>query len=158
MNRRKIVSAFEWVRPAGIFVIIFLANYFGSTPVSRFHILAPFLVMLMSGTVAFESLFLGEAASRKIGYPHNRAYQIQSGLANAATAFTAWIVFLLNWGTHAEATIVVAMLSFFSFSAVNHLMTALTLGNLRPVNLTRPLLALLLVVLMVPNMVQALRQ
>jgi len=42
--------------------------------------------MIMSGTVAFESLILGEAAPEKIGYEPNRAYQIQSGLANAATA------------------------------------------------------------------------
>ncbi len=157
MNRRKIVSALEWVRPAGVFVIIFLANYFGTTPVSRFHILGPFMAIFMCGSVAFESLALGEAASRKIGYPHNRAYQIQSGLANAAIAFTALVVYLLKWGIYADSTIVLAMLSFFCFSAINHLATAFLLGNLRPVNLLRPALSLLLVIVLLPYMVQALR-
>ncbi|NTV99382.1 MAG: hypothetical protein HGA70_09485 [Chlorobiaceae bacterium] len=158
MNRKKIVTALEWVRPAGIAVIIFIANYFGAAPLQRFHILGPFMVMFMSGTVAFESLVLGEAASRKIGYPHNRAYQIQSGLANAAIASTALIVYLLNWGRYAESTIVVAMLAFFCFSAVNHVATAFLMGNLRPVNLMRPVLTLFLVIVMMPYMLQALRQ
>jgi len=39
--------------------------------------MAPFTVMLMAGTIAFESLILGEAASEKIGYAPNREYQIQ---------------------------------------------------------------------------------
>ncbi|MEI8186468.1 MAG: hypothetical protein WCG19_07215 [Chlorobiaceae bacterium] len=33
----------------------------------------------------------------------------------AATAVTAVLVLMLNWGTHAEATIVVVMLLFFCF-------------------------------------------
>jgi hypothetical protein len=40
----------------------------------------------MSGSVAFESLLLGEVASEKIGYAPNRAYQIQSGMANVRVA------------------------------------------------------------------------
>ena len=48
--------------------------------------MGPFVVMIMSGTVAFESLILGKAASEKICYEPHRANQIQSGLANAATA------------------------------------------------------------------------
>jgi hypothetical protein len=76
----------EWIRPAGIGIIFFFAFYFGDNAVSRFHILGPFVAMLFSGTVAFESLFLGEIASEKIGYKPDRTYQIQSGLANLATA------------------------------------------------------------------------
>lgn len=72
--------------------------------------------MLMSGSVAFESLILGEAASEKIGYRPNRAYQIQSGLANLATALTALLVYMLDWGRYADATIVSVMLMFFTLS------------------------------------------
>lgn len=53
-------------------------------------------------TVAFEALILGEAASEKIGYKPHRAYQIQSGLANAATAVTALLVYVLDWGRYAD--------------------------------------------------------
>ncbi len=82
--------------------------------------MGPFVAMIMSGTVAFESLVLGEAAAEKIGYGPHRAYQIQSGLANAATAITE--------------------------------------RNVKPVNLLRPALALLLIGLLLPPMIKALAQ
>ena len=148
----------EWIRPSGIGLIIFFANYFGTDAISRFHILGPSVVLLMSGTVALESLFLGEAAAAKIGYAPQRAYQIQSGLANAATAITAVLVFVLQWGRQAEATVVTAMLCFFTFSAVNHLATTIRDRNLKPVNLLRPALALGLVGLLLPPLVKALAQ
>jgi hypothetical protein len=114
--------------------------------------------MLLSGTVAFESLILGEAASEKIGYEPKRAYQIQSGLANAATAITALIVYVLDWGRYADATIVTAMLLFFTFSAVNHVATAIMERNMKPVNLMRPIMALLLLGFLLPHMISALIQ
>lgn len=148
----------EWLRPVGIGVTIFFAIYFGPDAISRFHILGPIVVMLMSGTVAFESLILGEVASEKIGYEPNRAYQIQSGLANAATAVTALLVFILDWGLYADATIVTVMLIFFTFSAVNHTATAIMEGNRKLVNLLRPAMALLLIGVLLPAMILALIQ
>lgn len=148
----------EWFRPAGIALAVFFAYYLGRDAVSQFHIMGPFIVMLMCGTVAFESLILGEAASEKIGYAPNRAYQIQSGLANAAIASTALLVYVLNWGRYADATIVTVMLIFFTFSAANHLATAIRDGNMKPVNLMRPVLALMLAGLLIPMMVNALWQ
>jgi len=146
----------EWLRPSGIGLVVFFAYYFGKDAIGRFHILGPFTVLLMSGTVAFESLLLGEAASGKIGYAPNRAYQIQSGLANAAIAGTAGLVYALDWGRYADATVVTAMLMFFAFSAANHVATAIVGRNLKPVNLLRPALALLLAGLLIPPMVKAL--
>ena len=148
----------EWLRPAGIGFAIFFAYYFGKDAISQFHIMGPFVVMLMSGTVAFESLVLGEAASEKIGYAPSRAYQIQSGLANAATGITALLVYTLNWGRYADAAIVTAMLLFFTFSAVNHAATAIMERNIKPVNLMRPFLALLLIGFLLPHMIKALNQ
>lgn len=158
MTKKKLASMMEWLRPAGTGLAIFFAYYFGNDAISQFHILGPFVVMLMSGTVAFESLILGEAASGKIGYAPNRAYQIQSGLANAATAVTALLVYVLDWGRYAEATIVTAMLMFFAFSAANHVATALMERNTKPVNLLRPAMALLLIGFLLPPMIQALTQ
>ena len=148
----------EWLRPAGIGLAIFFAYYLGKDAVSQFHIMGPWVVMLMSGTVAFESLILGDVASEKIGYTPNRAYQIQSGLANAATAVTALLVYLLDWGRYAEATIVTAMLLFFTFSAANHAATAIRERNLKPVNLMRPVMALLLIGFLLPHLIKALNQ
>lgn len=154
----KMALIMEWLRPAGIGLVFFFACYFGDDAISRFHILGPFVVMVMSGTVAFESLILGEAASGKIGYEPHRAYQIQSGLANASTAVTALIVYVLEWGRYADATIVTAMLMFFTFSAVNHARTAVMEGNMKPVNLLRPAMALLLIGFLFPLMLNALTQ
>ncbi len=148
----------EWLRPAGIGLAIFFAYYLGKDAISRFHIMRPFVVMFMSGTVAFESLVLGEAASEKIGYKPHRAYQIQSGLANAATAITALLVYVLDWGRYADATIVTAMLLFFTFSAANHVATAIREGNMKPVNLLRPVMALVLIGFLLPPMIKALNQ
>jgi hypothetical protein len=158
MTKKSLSSMMEWLRPVGIGIIIFCAYYFGQDAIARFHILGPFVVMLMSGTVAFESLILGEAASEKVGYKPDRAYQMQSGFANAATATTALLVYLLDWGRYADATIVTVMLLFFTFSAANHLATAIMEGNLKPVNLLRPVMALLLIGFLLPHMIIALTQ
>ena len=158
MTKKKLAVMMEWLRPAGIVLVFFLANYFGNDATSQFHILGPFLVMLMSGTVAFESLILGEVASEKIGYKPHRAYQIQSGLANADTAITALLVYVLHWGRYADATIVTVMLMFFAFSAANHVATAIIKRNMKPVNLLRPVMALLLIGFLLPPMIKALTQ
>jgi hypothetical protein len=146
----------EWIRPAGIAVVYFFAEYLGTDAVSKFHILGPITVIIMSGTVAFESLILGEAASAKIGYKPGRPYQIQSGLNNLATALTALFVFMLDWGRYADATIVSVMLIFFTLSAANHTATAIKVRNIKPVNLMRPIMALLLMGVLIPPMIKAL--
>ena len=158
MTKKKMALMMEWLRPAGIGLTIFIAYYWSEDATLRFHIMGPFIVMLMSGTVAFESLILGEAASEKIGYEPDRAYQIQSGLANAATAITALLVYMLDWGRYADATIVTAMLLFFTFSAANHVATAIMERNMKPVNLLRPAMALLLIGFLLPPMIKALSQ
>jgi hypothetical protein len=148
----------EWIRPVGIALVYFLAEYRRADAISRFHILGPIVVMVMCGTVAFESLLLGEAGSEKIGYKPNRPYQIQSGLNNLATAVTALLVFVPDWGRYADATIVIAMLLFFTLSAANHAATAIRERNLKPANLMRPIMALLLVGVLLPPMIKALIQ
>jgi hypothetical protein len=158
MNKKKLAVMMEWLRLSGIGLAIFLAYYLGKDAISQFHIMGPFVVMIMSGTVAFESLVLGAAASEKIGYEPNRAYQIQSGLANMATAITALLVYMLDWGRYADATIVTAMLLFFTLSAVNHIATAIMERNMKPVNLLRPAMALLLIGFLFPPMIKALTQ
>jgi hypothetical protein len=156
--KKKIAMIMEWIRPAGIVLAYFLSEYLGTDAISRFHILGPGIVILMSGTVAFESLFLGEVASEKIGYAPSRAYQIQSGLSNLATAITALLVLILEWGRYADATVVTVMLLFFILSAANHTATAIREHNMKPVNLMRPVMVVLLLALLLPPMINALTQ
>ena len=156
--KKKLSMMLEWIRPAGIVLVYFLAEYHGTDAISKFHILGPIVVLVMSGTVAFKSLILGEVASEKIGYEPNRAYQIQSGLNNSATALTALLVFILDWGRYADATIVTAMLLFFILSAANHTATAIREHNMKPVNLMRPIMTLVLMGVLLPPMFKALLQ
>ncbi len=117
MNDKKLSMLFEWIRPIGFFIILFIGYSLGKDAVSQFHIIGPFVVMLISGTVAFENLIMplivGQAGAEKLGYTPDRAFEIQSGLANFATAVTALLVFILDWGRFADATIVTVMLLFF---------------------------------------------
>jgi hypothetical protein len=50
------------------------------------------------------------------------------------------------------------MLLFFSFSAANHAVTAIREHNMKPVNLMRPVMALLLLGVLLPPMISALSQ
>ena len=156
MTKKNLAAAMEWLRPAGIALAFFCAYWWGQDAVSRFHILGPSVVVLMCGTVALESLFLGEAAAGKIGYAPDRAYQIQSGLANAAMAVTALLVSALGWGRYAEAAIVTVMLIFFALSAANHAARALREGNRQRANVLRPAMTLLLIGVLVPPLIDAL--
>lgn len=154
--KKTLAIMIEWIRPAGIVAAYFIAEYLGKDPVSKFHILGPIIVIIMSGTVAFESLILKEAASEKIGYKPDRGYQVQSGLNNLATALTALLVFILNWGRYADAAIVMVMLLFFALSAVNHTVSAIKEHNMKPANLMRPVMTLALIAILVPAMIKAL--
>jgi hypothetical protein len=156
--KKQLSIMMEWIRPGGIALTYFFAQYFGTDAISRFHILGPAVVILMSATVSFESLILSEAGSEKIGYKPNRGYQVQSALNNLATAVAALLVLLLGWGLYADATIVTVMLLFFSFSAVNHAATAIREHNMKLVNLMRPIMALLLLGVLLPPMISALTQ
>ena len=155
--KQRIAAAMEWIRPVGISVIFFLAYYFGDDPAAVLHIMAPFTVMLMAGTIAFESLILGETASEKIGYTPSRAYQIQSGLNNLATAMTAAMVFVLDWGKYADATVLSVYLAFQLFSGINHGRTIITEKNCFKTNMLRPVLSFVLLAALVPHIVMALR-
>lgn len=156
--KQTLSVAIEWIRPTGIVLTYFLAEYLCPDAIAKFHVLGPFIVIIMSGSVAFESLVLGEKASEKIGYRPDRAYQIQSGLNHLAIAATALVVFILGWGRYAEAAIVTAMLICFSLSATNHTINAIKEHNWKPVNLMRPLMTLLLIGVLVPPMIAALNQ
>ena len=156
--KKKLAIMMEWLRPAGIVLVYFLADSLGTDAVTKFHILGPIMVIIMSSTVAFESLILGEVASEKIGYKAHRAYQIQSGLNNLATAITAMLIFTLDWGRYADATVVTAMLLFFTLSAINHTATAMREHNMKPVNLMRPVMTLILLAFLLPPMIKALNQ
>lgn len=155
--KKNIAAAMEWGRPIGICLVFYFAYYFGKNPVEVLHILGPFIVIVMAGTISFESLVLGEIASAKIGYKPNRAYQIQSGLNNMATTLAAIMVYALNWGKYADATVLSVYLFFQLLSGCNHARTIFTEKNYTKVNIMRPILTVVLLAALVPHIVMAMK-
>ena len=155
--KKTLAVAMEWIRPTGLGLVFFFAYYFGKDPAGVLHVMAPFTVMVMAGTISFESLVLGEIASEKIGYGVHREYQIQSGLNNLATALTAGMVFALDWGKYADATVLSVYLCFQALSGANHARTMVTEKNRSRTNILRPILSLVLLAALVPHIVMALR-
>lgn len=154
--KKKMVLWLEWLRPAGIALLYFLAEWLGKDPAGKLHILGPGLALILSGSVGLESLFFGETASEKIGYASDRAYQVQSGLNHLALAAAALLVLIFNWGKFADAAITTVLLLVFTFSALNHLFTAIKNRNFKPVNLLRPIMTALLIAILLPVMLKAL--
>ncbi len=116
---KKFISKFmEYFRFVGIALLFYLTYSEINDNIARFHIISFGSVILMSGTVAIEGLFLGEDSAKKIGYSSDRQYQVQSALANLAIALGAIVVFFAKWGKFADGTIVTVMF-FFSCSPVS---------------------------------------
>lgn len=155
MDRKPLAARMEWIQPAGIRVPIFAAFPPVQSPAARFHVLGTWVTMLVCGTVASELLALGSVAPEKVGDAPNRAYQVQSGPADATTAGAALLVYLSNWRRFADAAIPAAMLLCFGLSGADHPATAATAHSMQPANLLRPEMALLLAGLLVHPMIQA---
>lgn len=154
---KKLVSKLlEYFRFTGVAILFYLAYFYINDNVNRFHVLAFGTVFLMSGTTAFEGLFLGKESAEKIGYKPDRQYQIQSALANLAIAVTSMIVFFAEWGKFADGAIVTAMLLFFLFSGINHALSSIVHKNYKPVNILRLIFSIILAAALMPSMISAL--
>ena len=157
MDSKRLTDAVEILRPLGIVAAFWVAFGFGTTPAEVFTLLAPALVVLLAGSIAFEGLFFGAAASEKIGYSVDLRYQRQSALANLALAVVAVVVAAAHWGVQAHAAVLLVCLVFLAFSAANHLMSSIRDRNLKPANLARPVLTLVLWIAVAPLMYRALQ-
>lgn len=153
--KKRLTFLMEWLRPAGIVFAFFLSESIGTDAASKLHILGPLITIIMCGTVGLEALFLGKEAAEKIGYAPNRAYQVQSGLANLAIAVTAIFVYFFSWGVFADATITTVMLTFFTFSAANHTATIIRDKNTKTTNLMRPIMTIILLIFILPHLIRA---
>lgn len=91
-----------------------------------------------------------------MGGPRNGCREVQPGLNNLATALTAALVFSLNWGKYADATVLTVYLCFQTVSGINHGITAVTEKKYSRTNLMRPLLSLVLPAALVPHITAAL--
>jgi hypothetical protein len=157
MDKIKICRLLEILRWTGVGAGIFFAFTFGKDPAQLFNILSLFVVISIAGFTGIESVFLGEASSQLSGYGEGGAYQRQSGFNNLAAAIAMILSFSLGWGLYAYAAVASVVLIFLSLSACNHAYSAIKEKNRNLKNMLRPLMTVLLLALMVPIMMNALR-
>lgn len=157
MAESKIPRILEITRWVLVVIGFQIAFYFGKTPVENFHLMMPWIVGALCGLSGFESFFFGKIASKVTGYADGGGgYQRQSGINNLAVGFTAILVYFLNWGLYADATITMVMMLFLGMSATNHAYSAWKEGNRGLRNIMRPVMTLLLLAFLVPLMIRAL--
>ena len=149
MNKTTLCNVFEISRWTAVFVGLQLSYFMGTTTEAQIHILALWLIIPMAGLTGLESVFLGDAARKQSGYAAS-PYQRQSGFNNLALAFTALLVFIFDWGTPAELTLITTLLIFLFLSGCNHGWTAWQEGNRTLKNLLRPLMSLILILSCLP--------
>lgn len=136
---------FETSRILGLTAAIFFAYLAGNgDPVITLHYLAFLIITILSGLTGIEGIFFGRASAESMGRSADPRYQKQSGGANLAFALTAVLVFSLNWGKIADATILIAALLFFVFSAAFHTWEIVAMKNRSVKNLMRPLMTITL--------------
>jgi len=142
----KTPKIFEGSRIAGISLGIFFAYFLGDgDPEKTLHYLSFFVIVVLAGLTGIEGLFFGKASAESMGRESDPRYQKQSGGANLAFALTAVVVFILNWGLYADATILIATLIFFVISATIHTWEIFSMKNRSVKNLLRPLMTIALI-------------
>lgn len=154
MNTKKICHILEILRFAGVIAGFAFALQYGGTPQGQLHILMPWIVISIAGLTGIESIFFGRAAAELSGYAPS-AYQRQSGINNLAVAITALLVFILGWGTYAEAAVLIVLLIFLFFSACNHAWSAIKEHNRNIRNLLRPVMTVLIIIFILPFIIRA---
>jgi hypothetical protein len=145
-GRRRWNSAvfFEMARYSFMVVGTFLAYLLGSArPEGTLRWMNLLLLLPLTGLTGIEGMFFGAASAASMARQANPEYQRQSAGANLAFAATLLVVFFTGWGNKAEATIMVASLLFFVFSAIVHAWGAAG-GNRNRKNWMRAILTLVL--------------
>lgn len=125
-------------------------------PVAQLHFMIPWLVTAVAGISGIEGLFFGKASSANKGYETGSNYQKQSAFALLSYSFIAILVACLNWGIHAELTVLFVFVFFFFFSAINHAVDAVRNKNYKWQNINRPFITLLLIAGLIYPVVKAL--
>jgi len=156
-----IVKILEFLRIAGVA----LAFYFGYSigfengynPEAQLHFMIPVIIMAIAGLSGIEGLFFGRQAAEAKGFESGSNYQRQSAIALLSYTTIALLVYFLNWGIHAELTILLAFIFFFFFSSINHAVDAIARKNYKWANINRPFLTLLLIAGLIYPLIEAIK-
>jgi hypothetical protein len=130
----------------------------GYDPIAQLHFMIPVLIVAIAGISGFEGLFFGKKAAEIKGFETGSNYQRQSSIALLSYAFVAVFVYFVNWGIHAELTILFVFLFFFFFSGINHAIDAIKNKNYKWQNINRPFITLLMIAGLVYPVFMAIKQ
>mgnify|MGYP003638999625 CR=1 FL=1 len=153
MNIPKFVETTRLVMVIFAFTIM---NSVNNNAVEMLHFLVLWMIVPLAGLTGLEGMFFSRVTAQSAGRAINNPYQKQSAANNLALAITALIVWVMNWGVTADATIMIATLCFFSISACVHTWEAIKLKNYRLKNLFRPIWTLALLGVCLPVLIEAL--
>jgi hypothetical protein len=154
MEFNKAIKIFEILRWVGVFIGIFLAFYYGQTPEQQFNIMFVWITVSLAGLTGI-NLFFGKTSSEYSGYMSESGFKRQSGINLLALAITALIVYFLNWGILAESAVMIILLIFLVFNSINHVYSAVLEGAKNKINILRPVMTLILLIVVLPVMLNA---
>ncbi len=151
----NISHVLEVARFVGVFGGFWLAYSQWDDPQLSFRVLSVCVVVSVAGIAGIESLFFCKPAAAASGYADPGPYQRQSAFNNLGVAIVGLVVFLLDWGTRAEATTFLVLLVFLALSSINHAHSRWRDGNPSWRGFTRPLGTLILWAATLPFMLRA---
>ena len=152
----KISQVLEIARFGGVFAGFWFAFSQRSDPQLAFRGLSVCVVVSIAAIAGIESLCFSMRAAAASGYADPGPYQRQSGFNNLAVAIVGLVVFLLDWGTHAQAATCLVLLVFLTLSSINHAHSRWRDRNPSWRGFTRPVGTLILWIAILPFMVRAL--
>jgi hypothetical protein len=155
MHRYTINNFLELLRWVGAGTGIFLAYLSQGNASLRLDVLCIWVVVSIAGLTGIESLFFGSSSASELGYEGGREYQRQSGLFNLALALTTILIYILRWNLQAKAGVLIVLLVFLFFSAMNHAYSAIFEGNRSLKNALRPIMTLALLAVIISVILQA---
>ncbi len=155
MQPTRVTHLLELLRWVGAGTGIFLAFLSPNDASRQLDLLCIWVVVPIAGLTGIESIFFGKAAAEQSGYEQGSAYQRQSGLSNLSLALTTIGVYLLGWNLQAKASLLIALLLFLFFSAINHTYSAIQEHNTSTKNFLRPIMTLVLLAVVIPFILRA---
>lgn len=149
MNLRTgklICNILEVARYLALFLgIYYCEGHYSTDYNSKIIIFSRVCVIAIAGLTGIEGLFFGKYASQIVGYSADSRYQKQSALNNLALASASILGMIISADVMYNLALLVTLLMFLFYSAINHGVDALISKNYAPRNLLRPIITLVLI-------------
>jgi hypothetical protein len=150
----KIFETSRFIIIAGGALICY--HLFANNAILLLHYLTICVVFALSFLTGIEGLFFAKYTAQSLGRKTGGMYQFQSAMNNLAVGSIAIVVFIADWGRYADATILLASITFITLSSLVHTWEAIFSDNKNLKNKLRGIWTLCLLALCIPVLVNAL--